>query len=342
MSSTRPSPFERDIAEQPKALRAFAHADHRPVLAELTELGASGHDRIVLTGMGSSHDAALPTWRRLTSHGRAAWWTDTGQLLDTPGLVTDRTLLIATSQSGASGEVVSLLETDPRPATLVAVTNDVGSPLAAAADVVVPLHSGDEATVSTKSYLNSLAAHDLVAAALTRTALGDILAVAQAVEEFDGASALMPLAQEFITAANPRLAYVGFADHAATARYAGLITKEGAKVAAEGFIGGQFRHGPLELAGPGLVAVLFGSGDPGANSSLRRLGTDLIDAGSTVIAVARLDVPGTSLQFTPPRGGIAPLAYGAVVAQHLTVALARARGITSGEFRFGSKVTTEL
>ena len=152
----------------------------------------------------------------------------------------------------------------------------------------------------------------------------------------------MPLAQEFITAANPRLAYVGFADHAATARYAGLITKEGAKVAAEGFIGGQFRHGPLELAGPGLVAVLFGSGDPGANSSLRRLGTDLIDSGSTVIAVARLDVPGTSLQFTPPRGSIAPLAYGAVVAQHLTVALARARGITSGEFRFGSKVTTEL
>jgi glucosamine 6-phosphate synthetase-like amidotransferase/phosphosugar isomerase protein len=41
----------------------------------------------------------------------------------------------------------------------VAVTNDLGSPIAAAADMVVALRRGDEATVSTKSYLNSLAAH---------------------------------------------------------------------------------------------------------------------------------------------------------------------------------------
>jgi glutamine---fructose-6-phosphate transaminase (isomerizing) len=31
-----------------------------------------------------------------------------------------------------------------------------------------------------------------------------------------------------------------------------------------------------------------------------------------------------------------------VVAQHFTVALARARGITPGAFTFGSKVTTDL
>ena len=38
--------------------------------------------------------------------------------------------------------------------------------------MVVPLHSGDEATVSTKSYLNSLAAHDLVAKTITGAAPG--------------------------------------------------------------------------------------------------------------------------------------------------------------------------
>ena len=47
-----------------------------------------------------------------------------------------------------------------------------------------------------------------------------------------------------------------------------------AKVAAEGFVGGEFRHGPLELAGPGLTAVLFGPDDPDASPSLRRLGAD--------------------------------------------------------------------
>ena len=339
MSASPMSPFEHDIAAQPEALRAFAHTDGQPALAALR---AGPYDRIVLTGMGSSHDAALPTWRRLARAGRAAWWADTGQLLDAPELITASTLLIVTSQSGSSGEVVSLLEGRPRPATLVAVTNDVTSPLAAGADLVVALHSGDEATVSTKSYLNSLAAHDLLAATLTGTAPDDVLAVAKAVEEFGAAAELTRPAGELVAAANPRLAYIGFGDHAATARYAGLITKEGAKIAAEGFIGGQFRHGPLELAGPGLTAVLFGSDDPAGNVSLQRLATDLTEAGSTVIAVAALDRPGTALSLRPPSGTIAPLAYGAVVAQHFTVALARARGITPGAFTFGSKVTTDL
>jgi len=40
-----------------------------------------------------------------------------------------------------------------------------------------------------------------------------------------------------------------------------LLLKEVTKLPAESFIGGEFRHGPLELAGPGLVAVVFtGSG----------------------------------------------------------------------------------
>jgi glucosamine--fructose-6-phosphate aminotransferase (isomerizing) len=333
------TPFERDIAAQPEALRAFAHTDGIPALADLR---SSRYDRIVLTGMGSSHDAALPTWRRLAGRGRAAWWVDTGQLLDTPELVTDQTLLIATSQSGASGEVVSLLQAEPRPATLVAVTNDEASPLAAAADLVIALHSGHEATVSTKSYLNSLAAHDLLAATLTGTAAADVLAVAKVAEEFSGASELAPLARDLVAADNPRLAYIGFGDHAATARYAGLITKEGAKVAAEGYIGGQFRHGPLELAGPGLTAVLFGSDDPDRNSSLRRLGADLAEVGSAVIAVAALVLPGAALQLRPPSGVLAQLAHGAVAAQYLTVALARARGITPGAFSYGSKITTAL
>jgi glutamine---fructose-6-phosphate transaminase (isomerizing) len=333
------TPFERDIAAQPEALRAFAHTDGIPALEALR---AGRYDRIVLTGMGSSHDAALPTWRRLAGAGQAAWWVDTGQLLDTPELITDRTLLIVTSQSGASGEVVSLLAARPRPATLVAVTNDPASPLATGADLVIELHSGTEATVSTKSYLNSLAAHDLLAATLTGTAPGDVLAVAKAVEESGDAGGLTPLAGQLIAAGNPRLAYVGFGDHAATALYAGLITKEGAKVAAEGFIGGQFRHGPLELAGPGLLAVLFGSDDPAANSSLQRLAADLVQAGSAVVAVAALDQPGVALELRPPSGGLAQLAHGAVAAQHLTVALARARGITPGAFAYGSKITTAL
>ena len=94
------TPFETDIADQPDALRAFLTTADPAGLAEV--LGRD-YDRIVLSGMGSSHYAALPSWRRIVSAGRAVWWVDSGQLLDSPELVTGDTLLIMTSQSGASG-----------------------------------------------------------------------------------------------------------------------------------------------------------------------------------------------------------------------------------------------
>src|SRR5215472_4938830 len=122
--------FERDIDDQAEALRTFAHSALPPGLAELLR---GRYDRIVLTGMGSSHFAALPGWRRLAEAGHPAWWIDSGQLLDTPGLITPGTLLVATSQSGASAEVVAMAERQgpiPRAAALIAVTNDPASPLA--------------------------------------------------------------------------------------------------------------------------------------------------------------------------------------------------------------------
>src|SRR4051794_4373483 len=101
------SPFEHDIADQGEALARFAQA---PVPARLATLVQREHARVVLTGMGSSHFAALPSWRRLVGAGQPVWWVDTGQLLDSPQLMTPDTLVVATSQSGASGEIVALLE----------------------------------------------------------------------------------------------------------------------------------------------------------------------------------------------------------------------------------------
>lgn len=335
------SPFEKDIAGQPAALRRWADAATPP---ELAQLAAASYDRIVLTGMGSSHFAALPTWRRLIAAGLPAWWVDSSQLLDSPELITPGTLLVATSQSGASGEVVALLEADNRPGALIAVTNNPDSPIAAAADAAILLDSGDEATVSTKSYLNTLVAHDRLIATLLKEDPIDLDGVVTAVERFDQQLPVEAVANGLGSRQMPRVAYVGFGDDAATALYAGLITKEGAKVPAEGFIGGQFRHGPLELAGPGLVAVLFGSDRESKHvESLRRLGEDLCAAGTTVVVVGSVSGVEATMHAIPAATGTLPeLVHGALLAQHLTVAIARVRGIIPGAFAYGSKVTTAL
>ena len=87
--------------------------------------------------------------------------------------------------------------------------------------------------------------------------------------------------------------------------------------------------------------MLFG-GDAPVNPSLCQLGRDLLASGSAVLAVGDLDLPGAN-QITAPSGdSLAQLAHGALVAQHLSVAIARAEGITPGTFTYGSKVTTAL
>jgi glutamine---fructose-6-phosphate transaminase (isomerizing) len=335
------TPFERDMDDQAEALRTFAHSALPPGLAGLLR---GRYDRIVLTGMGSSHFAALPGWRRLVDAGHPAWWTDSGQLLDAPGLITPGTLLIVTSQSGASAEVVAMTgrrSPAARAAALVAVTNDPDSPLARCADAVVALHCGAEATVSTKSYLNSLAAHESITSIINGTPPADPGEMVKAVEEFGRTDVLRAIATGSCAAPDGRLVYIGFGDRAASALYAGLITKEGAKVPAEGFAGGQFRHGPLELAGPGLTAVLFGS-DEQAHGSARQLGADLLASGSTVLVAGDLDLAGAVQAGSPAGGTLAQLAHDALLAQHLTVEIAAARGITPGVFTYGRKVTTAL
>jgi glucosamine--fructose-6-phosphate aminotransferase (isomerizing) len=333
------SPFEIDIHGQADALRGYAQST---LPAELAETLRERYERIVLTGMGSSHSAALPTWRGLVADGHPTWWVDTGQLLDTPQLVTEQTLLVVTSQSGASGEITGLFETGSaiRPRAVIGITNDLTSPLAAHSDVVLDLHSGTEATVSTKSYLNSLAAHQRLLAAITHDPTHAVPDTAKTVECFDSGPDVARLGHEIVAAAEPRVAYVGNQDHAATALYAGLITKEAAKIAAEGYIGGQFRHGPFELAGPGLLAVLFGAYAEDPNPSMRQLASDLVTAGSDVLLVGDLTIPGAATVNAPAIDTLTDLAIGALVAQNLAVEIAKARGVEPGAFIHGSKITT--
>jgi glucosamine--fructose-6-phosphate aminotransferase (isomerizing) len=334
--------FEHDISDEAAALRDFDQAPYSELLSVLLRCA---YERIVLTGMGSSHYAALPSWRRLTAAGRPAWWLDSGQLLDSPQLITDDTLLVATSQSGASGEVVAVLDLLDHTninCTVIGVTNDADSPLATGADCVLQLRSGPEATVSTKSYLNALAAQDLIASLLLNTDCHEIGETVDVVADLGLPLTMAEVATEFVGAPDPRLVFVGYQDHAATAMYAGLITKEAAKIPAEGYIGGEFRHGPIELAGPGLTAVIFGGHDAAECASLIGLTRDLVDSGSTVLVIGGARVPGAVDVYVPDAHVDAQLSHGAVLAQWMAVALARAKGITPGAFEFGSKITRAL
>jgi glucosamine--fructose-6-phosphate aminotransferase (isomerizing) len=338
------SAFERDIAQEPAALRALAS---NALPATLASLDLDSYERIILTGMGASLVASHPTWSSLVAEGRAAWWVSTAQLLAMPELVTPGSLLWVTSQSGESGEVVALLAGQggtSRPATLLATTNEPHSTLAQAADVVVGLHFGEEAAVSTKSYISTLAAHDRALGALRHqddaVAVERIGAVADELEHF--VPDVTPIVYSGLVSPGPRFAFVATPSDLATAQIAALLLNEVAKFPAEAFLTGEFRHGPIELAGPGLVCLLFGSGDE--NTSLAMLGLELVRSGALVMAVDAGDrelgpqwpvTTGSSSQ-------LGRLACGAKLVQLLSAEVARGLGVEPGRFLFGQKITVAI
>jgi glucosamine--fructose-6-phosphate aminotransferase (isomerizing) len=339
MTST--SPFEANIAEQPGALRDFAHL---PMVEGVEKIQLESFDRIILTGMGASHHCALPTWRQLVASGHPAWWLSTSELLDSPALLTNNSLLWITSQSGRSGEVVALLDEieGRRPSFILGVTNDLASPLGERSDVVADLCSGDEATVSSKSYLNSLAAHRV----LTEKMMGveeseSLRTVLTAADELSSWSAPTDAIRAMATGAlafgAPRIALIGSGNQSASALLGALVIKEAAKVSAEGFVGGEFRHGPLEMAGPGLTALLYiGRGE---NRHIQQLGSDLRESGSTVIEIGA--TRGGEI-VTESSSELSQMMLETKFTQLFSVELARAQGFVPGEFRFGKKITSSL
>ena len=339
------TPFEINMAEQAAALRGIAS---RKIDGEITQALQGPWERVVFTGMGSSHYVSHPLWRQLAARGVAAWNIDSGVLLDSTELLNEKTLLVATSQSGASGEVVELLNQRKagqwRCGYLLGITANASSPLAREADAFVNIQSGDEATVSTKSYLNSLATllslQSAWLGAAQDSAEQRILAAADATEQLLQSLDVRAMAQQAIASPGFRLAAVAKGSDVATALYAALITKEASKVAIEGYAGGEFRHGPFELAGAGLTTFVYGLNRAVPDAGLIKLAKDILATGAQVIAVGDQGLEGAQPIQVAGGDEFVRLVLGAVVAQKIAVEIARANAVVPGAFAYGRKVTT--
>ena len=120
--------------------------------------------------------AARGTSDHAATYAKYAWAALAGLpvALATPALHTlyaapprmNGALVVGVSQSGQSPDIVAVLEEGKRQGRpTLAITNDGGSPLAAAADHVIELHAGAERSVAaTKTYTAQLAVMALLAA----------------------------------------------------------------------------------------------------------------------------------------------------------------------------------
>lgn len=345
------TPFERDIADQAAAVGRVArhYRDEGAVALRSAAALAVGATRIVIVGMGSSRSAALPAaW--VIARRTPTVVLEAGELLHY-GLdsIGEDALVILVSQSGRSAETAAIAERlrARGHSRLLAVTNDPASPMAGRAAVVLPILAGDEATIATKTWATTFAVLALLARTLvdgplaagsmlterTLDVLGQVTAGpgpdAQVIAGLGGCAALM---------------VVGRGPALAAADYGALILKETAALPAEGFAGGSFRHGPLEVSGPGVGMVVVAPS--GATRELCiRLARDTAGLGSPTWLITDDGSPppdGTDRSWVTTLPAIdealAPLTM-SVPIQRLAAGLARARGRTPGVLLRSQKVT---
>ena len=127
----------------------------------------------------------------------------------------------------------------------------------------------------------------------------------------------------------------------AAAEMGALTLKEAVGMPIESLQTAQFRHGPLELAGPALAAIVIAT-EPETRDLDIALAGELVDAGAAVLVVVdRGDVPAGSLRVEtgPLDRALAP-AVSILPAQLLAWKLAILRGRPPGSYVRASKVTT--
>lgn len=340
-----------EIAEQPGILdrlgRRFAGAWGGALTDVAAGLAQGRFDRVILTGMGGSLHGAYPAQLALSralSVPVLLW--ETGELTQqAPGIVTPKTLLVAVSQSGESGEVRRLTEAGTRPGCVIAVTNGAENTLAGWADIAIATEAGPERTASTKTYTAGLAALHLAIAHMTgrgAAAADEVVSVAATVSGLLGR--LPRLAEDAAThlGHDAPLTVIGRGDGYASAAMAALLIEEAAKLPCEALTGGQFRHGPLELVRAGFRAIVFPGEGPARTLTealvdrIAELGGKAVTigtaAGAASEAVRPLDLP------TAPAGLLPILEI--LPVQYLVIPLAIARGFEPAAFVNAQKITT--
>jgi glutamine---fructose-6-phosphate transaminase (isomerizing) len=263
----------------------------------------------------------------------------------------DALVSFAFSQSGQSPDLVEPTRAlRAGGATTVALVNDSSSPLAAAAEHLLPLHAGPERSVAaTKSCIAQLVAGArLVAAwqgdAALAAAVAALPEALQRATALDWSAAIEPLREAgamFVVARGPALA---------VAQEMALKFKETCGLQAEAFSGAELQHGPMALVGQGYPVLVLAPRGP-AQAGMVALAAQLAARGAHVLLAvppAAAAALGSTLP-TGPRMPVLPLAttghedLDAITALQsfypLVEALARARGLDPDQPRFLSKVT---
>ena len=233
--------FEAEIREQPDVWRRIAASD----AAQRFAAAIAGRD-VLFLGSGSSLFVGMLGALALRRRGiRAFALAATEARFDNAAY--GDACVVALSQSGRSTDLLAAIDL-LAPSLLIALTNDIASPLASRADIAIDCLAGPELAVPASKSVTSTAAIVLWAAALTggkknRTA-ASLETTAEDVRAWLDGPGVADVVEAARRLARRRAVAVVAAGYGVPiALELALKIKEASYVHAEGFAAGEFRHG---------------------------------------------------------------------------------------------------
>jgi glutamine---fructose-6-phosphate transaminase (isomerizing) len=344
MARTSETRYLRDILRQPAELDRWlreAGAATREDLEAASAILRESRD-LYIVGIGASWNAGLAAQSFLAAAGRPACLVDASEFLHRKAFRPGSAVL-ALSRSGKSVEMVRLLDVAAEAgARVVAVTNAPDSPLGRGAEATVPLGTAFDHGVSVVTYSAIALAGAVVAASSAGTLdPAELATLRKALERLPDAMAgwrdalrghgwFAPEAATYFLARGASLA---------SAHEAALLWEEAAKAPARALTTGGFRHGPQEIASPGLRVGIWIDSERRRREDLA-LTRDLRRLGVRVLAVGR-DLPADAGDLVFPLPEV-PSAWQFVLdvvpAQLAAEHLSRVRGVDCDTFRLCSYV----
>lgn len=344
--------FLQEIQEQPQALintiNFYNQPEGRLLLSQIADLSNSGgYSNILLTGMGSSYFIASATATLLNKNKISAFALNAGELLhyQTP-LITPQSLVICISQSGESYEVIKLITKLPSSITILSICNEENSSLVKRSRYSLLCKAGKEEKTSTKTFITCYQVAYLLAMKLSNKEI-DVnkwYQLSTIIEEMvNGNTPWMEKAIQLIDNST-FVQLIGRGPVFAAASQSALMFMEATHTPASALLGGEFRHGPLEMVEKGFIAILFAHSQSETYEQSLCLVKDILKYEGKVILITdsnqvldnerlctiTLPCPNADLFAIP---GIVPV-------QLLINAWATKCGIVPGEFTHGAKVTS--
>lgn len=344
--------FLIEILEQPEALKKtlnyYIHSDGEKAIKSIKEAYQSTvFEQIIFTGMGSSNFTSIAASTLFNTLGIPAFAVNSSELLHyNLDLLKKKTMLICFSQSGESYEIIELLKRIPESVYTVGITNEEKSTLAKQSNISLFSKAGKEEMTSTKSYVSTTLVSYILGWSLAEVWNSEKVKTIQ--NMIDGFNIKLANYSEWIDEAIkfmgklPALTIIARGTGISTAMQSGLMFMETTKIPAFGILGGEFRHGPMEMVQEEFKSILFASEGRTISQSLK-MAEDIAKYGGKVLLITNstkapqhkniLHIPiSEKNEFLFSIQSIIPV-------QLFIDSYTKQRGYEAGSFSHGAKVT---